>query len=160
MILGHADHIGQEVGALPAPVRRALEFIRSKNWNDLADGTYEIDGARFYVTAQRYETKERSLCRAETHASYVDVQYLLAGKECVGYCPYSPAIEVEEDCLAQRDARFYRDLPDEATFVLTPGAYAVFFPNDVHRPCGAADKPCSVRKLVVKIHVELFGMSR
>lgn len=156
MILGHVDNVEAEVWALPEPVRRALAFIQSRDWAALADGKYEIDGARLFVTAQRYETKERAFCRAETHASYVDVQYLLEGKELVGYCALSPELEVEEDCIAARDARFYKNLPEEATFVLTPGAYAVFFPTDVHRPCCDAAGTQRVRKLVVKIHVDLF----
>lgn len=156
MILGHADHVKHEAGQLPGPVRRALAFIRAQDWAALPDGKYEIEGADMFVTAQSYETRERSACRAETHASYVDLQYMLAGKERVGYCAFSPQLEVEEDCLAARDACFYKALPDEATFVLTPGAYAVFFPTDVHRPCCAADEKQRVRKLVAKIRVDLF----
>lgn len=156
MIFGQAKQAEYEVWTLPEPVRRVLAFIRARDWKALPDGKYEIEGARMFVTAQSYETQERSACRAETHASYVDVQYMLEGKECVGYCPLSPQLEVEEDCLAARDARFYKALPDEATFTLTPDAYAVFFPTDVHRPCCTAGEKQRVRKLVAKIHVDLF----
>ncbi|MDU6817294.1 MAG: YhcH/YjgK/YiaL family protein, partial [Veillonella sp.] len=38
------------------------------------------------------------------------------------------------------------------------GYYTVFFPSDIHRPLLAVnDKPIKIRKVVVKVHVDLLG---
>jgi YhcH/YjgK/YiaL family protein len=38
-------------------------------------------------------------------------------------------------------------------FVLMPGIFAVFYPDDAHMPCCFVDKPEQVRKIVIKVRV-------
>ena len=37
---------------------------------------------------------------------------------------------------------------------MTDGCYAVFFPEDVHRPCCMMDTPEDVKKIVLKVRVD------
>lgn len=39
----------------------------------------------------------------------------------------------------------------EPMLLMTPGTYAVFFPEDVHRPFCQAGEPAGIKKIVVKI---------
>jgi biofilm protein TabA len=58
--------------------------------------------------------------------------------------------------LADKDCAFYKNVKDEMDLVLTLGVYAVFFPEEVHRPnCqyGASGK---LHKVVVKVAAELL----
>ncbi|MDI6936784.1 YhcH/YjgK/YiaL family protein, partial [Serratia sp. Se-PFBMAAmG] len=40
---------------------------------------------------------------------------------------------------------------DETWIRMVPGTFAVFFPQDIHRPNCAPDLPAAIRKVVVKI---------
>ena len=41
---------------------------------------------------------------------------------------------------------------------IEPGAFAVFMPKELHRPCLAVKEKAKIRKAVVKIHVSLLGL--
>ena len=54
---------------------------------------------------------------------------------------------------ADNDIELLKRIEDESFFVLKKGMYAVFFPEDVHRP-GLTDKEGhGVRKVIFKIPV-------
>lgn len=38
--------------------------------------------------------------------------------------------------------------------VLGPGAFAIYFPGDIHMPAIMADGPAEVRKIVIKISID------
>ena len=51
----------------------------------------------------------------------------------------------------------YDDVKNEFFIHATEGCYAVFFPNDAHRPGVCVDgKPLDYRKVVVKVSVDLL----
>ena len=58
-----------------------------------------------------------------------------------------------EDLLEEKDTIYYKENPaaGEKMLLMTPGTYAVFFPEDVHRPFCQVEKPERVKKIVVKI---------
>lgn len=154
MIIGHIANLEEELYKLPEAVKKALSFIQEKDCANLQPGKYEIDGEQIFVLVQKYLSKEKMECRAETHAKYIDIQYVAKGEEYMGYCAFSSQLEVEEDCLAERDAKFYKGFFPESDVILSEGMYAVLYPNDVHRPCCMVGKPAEVVKLVFKISVE------
>lgn len=153
MIIGHIANLEKELYILPEAVKRAFSFMQEKDCANLKPGKYEIDGDQIFVLVQKYLSKEKMECRAETHTKYIDVQYVAKGEEYMGYCALSPQLEVEEDCLAERDAKFYKGLLPESDVFLAEGMYAVLYPSDVHRPCCMVEKPDEVVKLVFKISV-------
>lgn len=42
--------------------------------------------------------------------------------------------------------------------IMEPGLFAVFFPTDLHRPCGHVHRESRIRKIVIKIHRSLVGL--
>jgi YhcH/YjgK/YiaL family protein len=99
------------------------------------------------LTAPKAERK------AEAHRRYIDIQYVLSGKEIIGYGLANPADEVLDDQLEQKDAIFFKNIKQEIDLILTGGMYAIFFPADVHRPGCVYGEPSQVRKVVVKVLV-------
>jgi biofilm protein TabA len=45
---------------------------------------------------------------------------------------------------------------NETRLVLTPGMFAIFFPGELHKPCRALNAPMPIRKVVIKIAVDLI----
>jgi YhcH/YjgK/YiaL family protein len=102
---------------------------------------------------QTYRTKPLDQCVWEAHRKYIDVQYLYAGTEVMGWAPLAGAAErVAYD--PARDVAFY-DPPKDVTLTVVPaGTFAIFFPTDVHMPQAAHGVSVEIGKIVVKVAVE------
>lgn len=153
MIMGHLDNLATDLYGYPAALTKALKFLAAQDCARLADGRHNIDGDDVFALVQRYQTRDKVDCRPETHVEYLDIQYVAAGSEEIGVTPLTPDLKVTEDNLAERDVRFYGDVPPETTVVLRPGVYAILYPSDVHRPCCSSGAKAAVTKVVVKIRV-------
>lgn len=156
MIIGHIQNLSQEMYKFPEPLQKALSFLQENDCAALKPGRYEIDGDGIFAIVQHYQSKPEEECRAETHEKYIDVQYVAQGEEYVGYCALSPVLEVEEDCLAEKDAKFYQKIFPESNILLRKGSYAIVYPCDVHCPGCMVGKPVDVVKVVVKVSVGLI----
>lgn len=130
---------------------KALEFLRRPGTGGLPDGKHEIDGARVFAMVQRYETIEPGEPKFEAHRKYIDVQFMAAGAEVIGWAPLgSMAVKevysVEKDiCFGSVPAGGWTPLRLEA------GQLAVLYPEDAHAPRLAAGAPAPVIKIVVKV---------
>lgn len=147
-------NLTQEMALFHPLLQKGMQYLRDTDFAKLAVGRYEIDGDNLFALVQEYEPQPKPERKAETHAKYADVQYVAQGQECIGFARLTPACEVAEDKLAEKDAVFYKTVKDEVGLVLNAGAYAVFMPADVHRPCclGPAGK-VRVKKVVLKVKV-------
>jgi biofilm protein TabA len=133
--------------------RRAVEFLRRKDLLDLPDGEVPLDGKRVYAILQRYTTARLDAPKFEYHRKYIDIQYVLAGEEIIGWAP-AAAMAVSVEYHADRDICFGSVGKGEWSPVrLAAGQLAVFWPEDGHAPRLAAEAPALVRKIVVKIAV-------
>ncbi len=127
-------------------VSEALELIAKTDFTKLETGKYVVDGDNLFYMVQKYDTKLEGL--AESHYKYIDVQFLVAGKEYMGVAP----IECEKtvkDSSVENDYALYECETDNLTML--PGTFAVLYPNDIHRPGMAIGASEPVTKVVVKV---------
>ncbi|MDR1316781.1 MAG: YhcH/YjgK/YiaL family protein, partial [Spirochaetales bacterium] len=104
------------------------------------------------VQVSRYETKNLSDAKFEAHRKYIDIQMVIEGREGCYYLPYGGLAE-DGPFAADRDVGFYRG-EDRACFPLEPGMFAVFFPEDVHKPsCDFGGKKAKIHKVILKVLV-------
>ena len=137
-------------------VAKAFAFLDSLPVS-AEEKTYEIQGRDIYAMVQSYETIVESAEKLEAHRRYVDIQYCLEGEEIILVAP-EKAFPVLTPYSETQDVAFY-DAKDErfvSRLVMTPGRFAVLFPQDAHFAKRAANAPCRVRKVVVKIDCVLF----
>lgn len=139
----------------PSAIRDALDWISEHDVVHMEAGTYELQGQDLYVMIQDFTTRPVQDCSPERHNDYLDIQYVVSGVERMGYAPYTGAEAVLSDPEG-KDVAFYRDLEGESFVDVGPGAYCVFFSNDIHRPGCAAGQPGPVRKVVVKMRQSLL----
>ncbi|MBQ1492686.1 MAG: YhcH/YjgK/YiaL family protein [Blautia sp.] len=147
----------KETGAAFSPtLQKALEIIRTTNTEGMAPGKYPLDGDKLILQINEMTTEPKEARRAEIHRKYIDVQYMIHGKELIGVYPDAGEDEISEDRLESGDIRFYtyRDVPGEVMLPMTDGCYAIFFPEDAHRPGCMMGEPCDVRKIVLKVRVD------
>ena len=118
------------------------------------DGKYPIDGDAVYAQVQSYATKPAAEKKWESHRRYLDVQYLVSGRERMTVAPLG----------ALAGATSYNDTKDVINYTGPTGAasslyveggqFAIFFPQDGHQPGVEADTSAgneAVRKVVVKV---------
>lgn len=151
MILGFIQHIDKEKTIYPAALQKGLEYIKNTDFSALPAGKYPIDGDKMFALVSEYMPEAKELRKAETHEKYIDIQYIVSGEEIMGVAPLSTTAEVLEDCLAERDAIFYKKFANEIDVQTCEGMYILFFPWDIHRPNCISRPGVKVRKVVLKI---------
>jgi biofilm protein TabA len=136
--------------AASSRLAKAIEYIRAFDILQ-PDGQYEIEGKHMYAIVSSYETKPAEQQITESHKKYIDVQAILSGRERIDVALDSEALVINKPYDNAKDAVFYKAPVSYVPLVMTEGTFAVFYPQDVHRPCCDLDGTGDVRKIVVKI---------
>ncbi|TBL80482.1 DUF386 domain-containing protein [Paenibacillus thalictri] len=133
----------------------ALEKLGKILKENRTEGRVEINGDQMYVSFMEFDAKPMHDLLAEKHESYIDVHYLIEGEETIGWSSQREDVDAVKAYDSEQDYALYEPASDEVLLHLKPGMYAVFFPNDIHRPgMGHSGK---IKKAVVKVHVGLFA---
>jgi biofilm protein TabA len=115
-------------------------------------GRHFIDGEDLFAVVDEYDTGPATEKRFESHLRYVDIQYVVSGRERILHAP-ADTLHVETPYDEERDIAFYQDPPASSSFLLLPGHFAIFFPADGHKPGCMAGGRDAVRKVVLKVRV-------
>ncbi len=154
MILGDLAHLEEYKKQLPAFLYQCLEEVRDFDFHKAADGKYKICGCDMGVETNMSEpATDRKL---EGHKKFIDLQYEVEGEEeIIGIESSFEAGECIES-YPERDLYFYKAGPfGETKLHFRAGRFAVFFPEDLHRPLCAGEKGIGqLRKAVVKVPLE------
>jgi YhcH/YjgK/YiaL family protein len=146
-----------EKNAFHPIINKAIEFISQTDFSTLTPGKYDIIPGKMFCLYQQMNTVPVEEMRAESHFKFVDIQYLLQGEETIGVARGTAQHQVVEDRAEQHDIVFYDKTDNESFIHLLPDMFAVFFPEDIHRPCCQTHSPSFIRKAVIKIHLSLFN---
>lgn len=158
MIVGDLAAWSKEEQAYSAALAKGMAFLKEHDLTALEPGRYEIDGDRMFALVSEAATEPKADRKPEAHNRMLDIQYLAAGEgEIIGVSRRTPELVPSEDYLDTRDIAFYGEVKDETDVLLRPGMFAVFFPDDVHRPlCAVGGQGSTVKKVVVKIDKSLL----
>ena len=118
----------------------------------IADGRHEIAGDDVFALVQRYETRSAA-GQPEAHRRYVDIQFLVTGREVIQWAPLESLTEVTKPYDDAQDAGFFAAGAAMVPVRLAAGRFAILFPEDAHAPCCAWADPEAVVKVVVKVAV-------
>jgi YhcH/YjgK/YiaL family protein len=128
----------------------AFKFLRRPDLDTLSPGKYPIDGDMVYATISVGPNKEFDKTRFESHRKYIDLQYVIKGKEKIGVAQVSKAM-VTVPYSEPNDIAHYT--AEGKYYIATPGTFFLFFPVNAHRPGIKVDGYDTVKKLVIKIEV-------
>lgn len=155
MILGHIDD-NRLKDQLPNSIWNALAFVRNNDWNTLEDGIHAIDGDQLFINIMTVETVSIDSKSCEVHQNYADIQFIISGEEQMQCAASSSEVVSVTKYDAEIDFQSVNPVNFLSTFVLQEGMFAVFFPNEPHKPTCFIDKPKKIRKAVLKIHSNLL----
>ncbi len=137
----------------PKSIIKALEYIKTVDFEKMEVGDHEIDGTRIFAKVFDLTTKPISETYPEVHKNYIDLQYWQSGEEIFGIAPYLGNEKVI-DGREKDDLYFLEKVENESFVTATAGCFAVFFPWDAHRPGTILNEAKTFRKCVIKIHVD------
>lgn len=154
MIFGDLKHWKQEEGAFSPPIRYAMERLQQLDFGNLLPGKYEIDGDRIFYIVSESITQDRQGLKAESHQSYMDIQYIVEGEEKIGFARLTDEQSATDDLLESSDALLYESLHNEMELLLQAGNYVMFYPADIHRPGCKVKEAAPLKKIVFKIKLD------
>lgn len=125
----------------------AFAYLKTTDLSTLATGRHEIDGPQMFAIVGRELGKGQEAARLEAHRQHIDIQYCFEGVDLIGWQSREACHHVTEVYSAERDIEFFAERP-ECWLTLSPGHFALFFPDDAHAPL-AGDRPLA--KIVVKV---------
>jgi len=129
-------------------IEEALSFLASTDFSEVQPGKYEIDGDSLFYIVDHYETQSPESKELEAHRNYIDVQFIAEGSELIGYAPLQNQT-VTSPYSSENDVAFFAG--DSTYLPLSQGDFAIFFPQDLHKPGCSIQTVSSVKKVVVKI---------
>jgi YhcH/YjgK/YiaL family protein len=150
MIVDTLANRGRYAG-LSEGLDKALAYLANTDFTTLEDGRHPIEGEAVYAILNTYFTEPETKRSFEAHRKYIDVQCILRGREVIFWTPTAelkPAGEYSDE----KDIVFLAG-ESRARLQMKPGSFAVFYPEDAHKPNCAWEQPEQVRKVVVKVRV-------
>lgn len=131
---------------------KTFAFLKETDLTKLEVKRHDIDGDNAYALISEYLTKNEEDARYEAHLNYIDIQYVISGKELIGIAPVSMKKEVLEPYDALKDIMFLT-VNQGNNLKADPGRFFIFFPDDLHRPGLKDGENSQVRKVVVKVKI-------
>ncbi len=132
---------------LDANLTLGLEYLKKTDFSKLEMGKYEIKGNEVFAILQAYNTKAEADCKLEAHKKYVDIQYMVSGKEIMGVVPFDNQ-KITKD-LPDNDVTFFEGTGEP--ILVNEGSFTVFFQTDVHAPGIKVTTSEKIIKVVVKV---------
>ncbi len=152
------SHIHSQEYSLAAPFQKVLKYLRENDLSQTDVKEIELDGRNIYLQIHDITTQPIAERAAESHTQYLDLQYIILGEEKMGVLPLSTELEVVQKNEEKDFIHYQTNFDNESFLHLKAGDFAIFFPEDVHRPgCQTNNKAEKVRKVVAKIHVDLLN---
>jgi len=128
---------------------KAIEYIKSLNFNNLQVGKVEIDGKNLFASVNVSNLKTTSNAKLEVHNEYIDIQIPVSVTEGFGWSPRADMKTPVADFDGTKDIQFFED-SYSMQFNLQPGNFVIFFPQDAHAPCVGEG---TVTKIIIKVKV-------
>lgn len=130
-------------------IRIGLEWLRDVK-PEVGVGVYELSPCAKAIISE-YTTKHENEYGYEAHRKFIDIQYLISGKEKVDCLPLEYLKETRAYTV-ENDAAFYKEAGVKPLeLLLGNDFFAIFFPQDGHMPQLCIDEPEFVKKVVIKI---------
>jgi len=130
---------------------KAFHFLRTMPLLSLTAGKHPIHGNDIFALVQEYTTQEYVDQQMEGHKKYIDIQYVISGKEKIGHMLYQGQ-PVAKPYDLEGDYHLFKQPP--AIFsILSQGQFMIFFPQHLHLPSLSITNPAPVKKIVVKVRL-------
>jgi YhcH/YjgK/YiaL family protein len=134
-------------------IAQGLALLKDPEVLNAAKGRYEVDGDNLFFIADEYDSKPEAEGRLEAHRKYLDIQFIVSGREWIG-CRDLEGLKLETPYNPDKDIAFYTRAEPMTRVDMETGTFCILWPHEAHMPGRMFDKPVPVKKIVVKVKVE------
>ncbi|QLB40740.1 N-acetylneuraminate anomerase [Mannheimia pernigra] len=128
---------------------KALDLANlALGWQDLEEG--------IRMSVMSFETSPAEGKKAEMHRKFVDIQLLIEGEEMIEYGLSQPNLSKYDEYRDEDDYQLTDEIDDKNEVILKPNMFAIFLPYEPHKPGNTVNENKTLKKLVVKVPVELL----
>lgn len=127
---------------------KGFAYLKETDLAALKPGKYLIDDENVFATVTEGPTKDTSQTRWESHKIYLDIHYVISGKEMLGIAPFSSATPVT-DFDPVKDIGFYK--AKGKYYPSREGTFFIIFPPEAHCGGNKVEGYDTVKKIVIKI---------
>ncbi len=133
-------------------LKKGFEFLLNNNLKNFGEGKIVIDNENIFANFSSLKTKNEQYKKFEAHRKYIDIQYVIKGRERMGFGLRDSFSDVVVPYDENKDVEFLNG--DKYSFVnVEEGEFAVFYPDDVHAPMLSINDDIEIKKVIVKIKV-------
>ena len=137
---------------LSEKIKKGFDFLINTDLKTLPCGKYEIDGDKIFANVQTLTTKPKEDKKWEIHRKYIDIQYVIRGREKMGYGILEDFRKVISPYDSEKDIEFLDG--EKFNYIdVYEGDFVMFYPNDVHAPMLSVEDDEEIKKVIVKIAV-------
>ena len=160
MIICDMDGWEEEKSAYHPAIQRAVRYLQQTDLLQHPLGEVDIEGRDMYASFMEQDAVLPTERKAEQHRKYLDVHLFIEGKEdeIIVASRHSEKNKPVAVRFEEKDCALYEQVQGEFEIKLRPGMLAIFFPDDLHRPCCTVSGQGRLRKVVVKINKALLEM--
>lgn len=137
---------------LSGKIAQALKMVTDKEIAKKETGRYDVSDDGTYYLVNRYETKPVEGGKLEAHEKYIDLQYVVSGRETLVYAPAGD-LEIDTPYDKVKDYVLYNPPQNATPVYLEEGMFCILWPDDTHMPNRSVDGPVDVCKIVIKIPI-------
>lgn len=129
---------------------KALDLVNLPlGWQDLEEG--------IRMNVMEFETSSSEGKKAELHHKFIDIQLLISGEEAIEYSLAYPNLDLYDEYRDEDDYQLTPTLEHKNVVILKPNMFAIFLPYEPNTPGNLVTESKHLKKLVVKVPVELLG---
>lgn len=150
MIYDTKDHLLQYKG-ISRNLDTAIDYLLQNDISGLTPGKYPINGDAVFLMIQDVKPLLRESAKWESHRKYVDIQYLIQGKESIGF-QKTDSLKAKKAYSETNDIAFYEDNGNGFFVDLKKESFVVCFPTDAHMPL-VGNANTAIKKAVIKVEV-------
>jgi biofilm protein TabA len=137
----------------PERWNKAFAFLKDNDLKKIEAKRHDIDGDNLFVSVTEYTTKNPEDAKYEAHRKYIDIQYVIAGKELIGIAPLTAKDKVSQEYNDAKDIEFMT-VKKGTMMQANPAKFFIFFPEDAHMPNLKDGSNSAVKKAVVKVKID------
>ncbi|MBR5687599.1 MAG: YhcH/YjgK/YiaL family protein [Prevotella sp.] len=126
--------------------REVAAFLQENDLNQMEEGIHEIMGKDLFVNITTASGRTADEAVLETHRVMIDIQMPLSVEETYGYTPAEDLPPASYD--EEKDLTLIPGVAPQSYVTCRPGMFVVFFPQDGHAPCIAAE---NIKKAIFKV---------
>ena len=132
-------------------LKNYFEFLMSRDFALDNPQTYKIGTEGIYAILQEYTPKKKADKSIESHHKYIDIQFMVEGKEYLGYA-YKKNLK-SSGYDKEHDTEILTG--DITLLPFHKNYFAILFPEDAHMPgVKSSGSTKTVKKIVIKVPVD------